>query len=70
MLIIPCFQFQDQGLKRLPMAKRKKAQANRKKKAPKDNEHLADVLEDYDERGKKVQSQRLLWLILFLLTIL
>ena len=38
------------------MAKRKKAQANRKKKAPKDNEHLADVLEDYDERGKKVQS--------------
>jgi transcription initiation factor TFIIE subunit beta len=45
---------QDQGLKRLPMAKRKKAQANRKKKAPKDNEHLADVLEDYDERGKKV----------------
>jgi len=47
---------QDQGMKRLPMSKRKKAQANRKKKAPKDNEHLAHVLEDYDERGKKVQS--------------
>jgi len=44
---------QDQGLKRVTH-KRKRGPVNRKKKAPKDNEHLADVLEDYDERGKKV----------------
>jgi len=39
---------QDQGLKRVQQ-KRKRGGGNRKKRAPKDNEHLAHVLEDYSE---------------------
>ena len=31
------------------MPKRKRGNINRKKKAPKDNDHLAHVLEDYSE---------------------
>merc|ERR1719495_2647049 len=40
---------QDQGLKKLNMPKRKKGQVKRKTRAPKDNEHMADVLQDYSE---------------------
>merc|ERR1712183_679324 len=40
---------QDQGLKKLNMPKRKKGQQKRKNRAPKDNEHMKDVLEDYSE---------------------
>eukprot|EP00088_Acartia_fossae_P003196 TRINITY_DN11323_c0_g1_i1.p1 TRINITY_DN11323_c0_g1~~TRINITY_DN11323_c0_g1_i1.p1 ORF type:complete len:283 (+),score=54.69 TRINITY_DN11323_c0_g1_i1:31-879(+) len=40
---------QDQGIKKVAMPKRKKGPVNRKKRAPKDNDHLADVLEDYSE---------------------
>ena len=39
----------------MAVPKRKKTAVSRKKKAPKDNEHLADVLEDYDEKGAKVE---------------
>jgi transcription initiation factor TFIIE subunit beta len=38
----------DNGPKRAPIPKRKRAQGKRKNRAPKDNEHLKDVLEDYD----------------------
>ena len=37
---------QDQGIKRV-IPKRKKEVANRRKVAPKDNQHMAGVLEDY-----------------------
>jgi len=41
---------QDQGTKRVTaMQRRKRGPVNRKKKAPKDNEHLASILEDYSE---------------------
>ena len=40
---------QDQGLKKLNMPKRKKGQQKRKNRAPKDNEHMADILQDYSE---------------------
>ena len=40
---------QDQGMKKLSMPKRKKGQQKRKNRAPKDNEHMKDVLEDYSE---------------------
>merc|ERR1719350_895208 len=40
---------QDRGLKKLNMPKRKKGQAKRKNRAPKDNEHMADILQDYSE---------------------
>jgi len=40
---------QDQGLKKLNMPKRKKGQVKRKNRAPKDNEHMADILQDYSE---------------------
>jgi len=39
---------QDQGLKRVTH-KRKRGPVSRKKRAPKDNEHLAGILEDYSE---------------------
>ena len=41
--------FQDQGGKKVVMPKRKRGPMNRKKRAPKDNDHLADVLQDYSE---------------------
>ena len=40
---------QDQGLKKLNMPKRKKGGGKRKNRAPKDNEHMKDILKDYDE---------------------
>jgi len=42
---------QDQGLKKLSVPKRKKGAGNRRKVAPKDNLHMAGVLEDYSEGG-------------------
>jgi transcription initiation factor TFIIE subunit beta len=44
---------QDQGFKKFVAPKRKKGGGNRKRKAPKDNEHLLDVLEDYSEDSTK-----------------
>jgi len=38
-----------QGSKKFNMPKRKKVAAKRKFKAPRDNEHMADVLQDYSE---------------------
>ena len=43
------FFFQDQGTKRIAVPKRKRGPINRKKRAPKDNEHLSHVLEDYSD---------------------
>ena len=40
---------QDQGMKKLNMPKRKKGAVKRKNRAPKDNEHMADILQDYSE---------------------
>ena len=40
---------QDQGLKKLNMPKRKKGGGKRKNRAPKDNEHMKDILQDYSE---------------------
>jgi len=40
---------QDQGTKRIAVPKRKRGPVNRKKRAPKDNEHLSHVLEDYSD---------------------
>jgi len=40
---------QDQGLRKLNIQKRKKGPVKRKTRAPKDNEHMADVLQDYSE---------------------
>lgn len=42
---------QDQGLKKFAMPKRKKGAGNRKNRAPKDNQHMAGILEDYSEGG-------------------
>merc|ERR1712228_323244 len=39
----------DQGTKKFNMPKRKKVAAKRKHRAPKDNEHMSDILEDYSE---------------------
>ena len=39
---------QDQGMKKTFM-KKKKGQGKRKNRAPKDNEHMKDVLQDYSE---------------------
>ena len=39
----------DNGPKKFAMPKRKKVAAKRKFRAPKDNEHMADVLQDYSE---------------------
>jgi len=39
----------DQGTKKFAVPKRKKVAAKRKFRAPRDNEHMADVLEDYSE---------------------
>jgi len=44
---------QDQGFKKFVAPKRKKGGGNRKKRLPKDNEHLLDVLEDYSEDPTK-----------------
>jgi len=46
---------QDQGFKKFIAPKRKKGGANRKKRAPKDNDHLLDVLEDYSEDASKTK---------------
>jgi len=40
---------QDQGMKKMNFPKRKKGQGKRKNRAPKDNEHMKDVLQDYSE---------------------
>lgn len=40
---------QDDGLKKMNHPKRKKGQQKRKNRAPKDNEHMADILQDYSE---------------------
>jgi len=40
---------QDQGLRKMNIQKRKKGPVKRKTRAPKDNEHMADVLQDYSE---------------------
>jgi len=48
---------QDQGMKRVAVQRRKRGPVSRKKRVPKDNDHLADVLEDYSEmtpNGKKL----------------
>lgn len=42
---------QDQGLKKFAMPKRKKGVGNRKNRAPKDNQHMAGILEDYSDGG-------------------
>jgi len=42
---------QDQGIKKFALPKRKKGAGNRKNRAPKDNLHMAGVLEDYSEGG-------------------
>jgi len=44
---------QDQFVRKFVAPKRKKGPVNRKKRAPKDNDHLRDVLEDYSEDASK-----------------
>lgn len=40
---------QDQGPRKIIQRKMNKKRAARKARAPKDNEHMKDVLEDYNE---------------------
>ena len=49
---------QDDGLKKMNHPKRKKGQQKRKNRAPKDNEHMKDILQDYSEMSADINIVR------------